>query len=201
MTKKEIIWRELLVQNRLHKINKFTQKGLAEKFGFSVSTVFNALKELRTRGIVKVSGNFFVLEDRVKLIYRWASERNLAKDIYKRFRVSGEVQELEGLAAPEVVFGLYSGFKFLFGYSPADYDHLYIYADENTLRKFLERISAAGKDIKENDVHSNLFILKPDDFLKSYGSLSEEQLFADIWNAPEWYSKDFIKELKNKLDL
>jgi len=44
MFKKEVIWREVLVQARLNKKKKFTQKELAQKFGFSLSTVFNALK-------------------------------------------------------------------------------------------------------------------------------------------------------------
>ena len=44
MTKKEIIWREILFQAIENKKIEFTQKELAQKYGFSLSTVFNALK-------------------------------------------------------------------------------------------------------------------------------------------------------------
>lgn len=190
-----------MIQNRLNKTNKFTQKALAGKFGFSVSTVFNALKDLRTAGIVKVSGSFFVLEDWGKLMYKWTSERSLGKEIYGRYRASGDVREIEGLALPDAAFGLYSGFKFLFDYVPAEYDHVYIYLKEKRLGDFLDRISTEGKELKKDDRNPNLFFLKPDDFIEGYGSMPPEQLFVDIWNAPEWYSKDFIKELKNNFDI
>jgi len=44
MKKIEIIWRELLFQAIEKKTRRFTQKELAKKFGFSTSTVFQALK-------------------------------------------------------------------------------------------------------------------------------------------------------------
>jgi len=28
-----------------------------------------------------------------------------------------------------------------------------------------------------------------------------EQIFVDIWNSGEWYAKDFLKGLENKLNL
>lgn len=54
MKKIEIIWREILetgVKNPL-----FEQKGLAEKFSFSTSTVFAAIVPLRQIGAVAVTG-------------------------------------------------------------------------------------------------------------------------------------------------
>jgi len=44
MIKKEIIWREILFQAIENKKTDFTQKELSQKYGFSLSTVFNALK-------------------------------------------------------------------------------------------------------------------------------------------------------------
>jgi len=56
MTKKEIIWREILFQaTRKGKKKKirFTRKEIAQKYGFSLSAVFNALKPLRRADIVE----------------------------------------------------------------------------------------------------------------------------------------------------
>lgn len=81
MLKKEVIWREILVQARLNKKKKFTQKELAQKFGFSLSTVFNALKTPRQNYSIKVTGRFFTLENYQKLLYLWANEHSLKRDI------------------------------------------------------------------------------------------------------------------------
>mgnify|MGYP003395742825 FL=1 len=52
MTKKEIIWREILNQAIENKKIEFTQKELAQKYGFSLSTIFNALRVPRSANAV-----------------------------------------------------------------------------------------------------------------------------------------------------
>lgn len=195
MSKKEVIWREILFQKRQNKKIKFTQKELAEKFGFSLSTIFNALQELRDSHIIEVTGRFFVLNDYKKLLYLWASERSLKKEIYYKSFVPKEVGELEGLMPSKVVPALYSGYKLFYSQAPADYDHLYLYADKKLLSEILQRLSPE----ENRKISPNLFLMEPDEWLKNYPQPLPEQLFVDIWNAPEWYSKDFIKELESKL--
>ena len=80
MKKIEIIWRELLYQAMEKRNRMFMQKDLAAKFSFSTSTVFQALKAPRKMGAVRVTGRNFVLEDPEKLMYHWASVRDLNKD-------------------------------------------------------------------------------------------------------------------------
>jgi len=99
MTKKEMIWREILFQARKNKKVQFTQKELARKFGFSLSTIFNALKVPRRASIVKVSGRFFILRDYRKLLYLWASNHSIKKDLIYQARVN-EVNYLEGKMPP-----------------------------------------------------------------------------------------------------
>ena len=80
MTKKEAIWREILFQRRQNGIIKFTQKALAHKFGFSLSTVYHALKLPRACYAISVTGRFFTLENYKKLLILFASQRKLQKE-------------------------------------------------------------------------------------------------------------------------
>lgn len=191
MTKKEIIWREILTQALEKKINKFTQKDLAQKFGFSLSTVFNALKAPREAQIIEVSGRDFKIRDLEKFLYFWATARSLKKDIIYSTCVKSSVLEIEANMPPDVIFGAYSAFRKKYNEAPADYDKVYIYAKD--LEEIKKRFPAAKN-------HHNLIVLKSDEFLKNYGLLaSSAQIFVDLWNLPEWYAKDFLNAIKEKL--
>ncbi len=181
-------------------IIKFTQKELAGQFSFSLSTVFNALKTLRNANIIKVTGRFFILEDYKKLLYLWASVRNLKKDIYYSAFIEGNVDKIEGNIIPGAFFGLYSGFKFLYKPSekrsiPSEYDHIYIYLEKEKLPFLLERIKIKEK----KSTYPNFFVIEPDKWFSEYPQPIPEQIFVDIWNAPEWYAKDFIKVLEEEI--
>ena len=65
MTKKEIIWREILFQAIEKKKFEFTQKELAQKYSFSLSTVFNALKIPRNANAVDGKRGFKILRRHV----------------------------------------------------------------------------------------------------------------------------------------
>ena len=191
MKKIEIIWRELLSQAIEKKTRRFTQKELAAKFGFSTSTVFQALKTPRKMGAVRVTGRFFILEDPKKLLFHWASVRNPQKEIIFKGRVNLPILEIEGLMPPEVVFGGYSAARHILGEPPADCDQVWVYAQG--LEKIQERFEFT-KGVP------NLFILKGDEFLKSYGEITTlGQTFVDLWNLPSWQAKDFIKALEEKI--
>ena len=64
--------------------------------------------------------------------------------------------------------------------------------------KILEEIK---KRFPENKKRANLFILKKDDFIQNYGNKTTlAQTFVDLWNTKEWYAKEFLINLKKKLD-
>lgn len=197
MTKKEIIWRYIMIEFRQNKKVIFHQKDIAEKFGFSLSTVFNALKIPRSSGIINVTGRNFVLRDYRKFLYLWASHRRLNKDIFYRARINIGISEAESLMPPDIIYGLFSAFKFQYGDTPAEYDHLYIYADESRLTEICKHVN----NPETNASNPNFFIIKKDKWLAEYNNKTAvfEQTFADIWNASEWYSKDFIAKLNEKL--
>lgn len=206
MKKIEIIWRELLFQAMEKKKRPFgdtgrhfTQKELAEKFGFSTSTVFQALKTPRKMGAVRVTGRFFILEDPEKLLYHWASVRDLKKEIIFSGRVNLPILEIEGRMPPDIVFGGFSAARQILTEPPADYDKVYVYAkntDPVKKRFELEEDLPIGRQGREN-----LTVIKADDFLGSYGQRTTiSQTFVDLWNLPDWYAKEFVKALKEKVD-
>lgn len=193
MLKKEIIWREILHQALTNKKTEFTQKELAQKFRFSLSTVFNSLKALRQSKIVETSGRNFKILDTEKLLYLWATLRNLDKDIIYQTCVSGNVREIEGKVVPEAVFGAFSAYVRRYQEAPADYDKVYIYLQENELSKIKNRFP-------QKKGHANLIVVAADPWLKDFGQLTPDcQIFVDLWNIKEWYAKDFLEALKQKI--
>jgi len=195
MSKKEIIWREILFQAIEQKNRQFTQKELAAKFGFSLSTVFNALKAPRQIGAIKVTGRNFQVIDIEKFLYLWATGRNLKKDIIYQTRVDESVLNIEGLMPPSAIYGAYSAYRLKFKSAPADYDKVYIYsADIEEIKKRFPAVNAVKTKTP------NLIVLKADEFLKNYGQTTTlAQTFVDLWNLSEWYAKDFLEALKEKI--
>src|SRR3990167_11200637 len=202
MKKIEIIWRELLYQALEKKNRSFTQKEIAAKFGFSTSTVFQALKITRKMGAVRVTGRFFILEDVEKLLYHWASVRNLEKDVIFRGNVKLAVLDIEGRMPPDVVFGGFSAAReILGGVAPADYDTVYVYAKSPDKVKKRFEVGKSPPALQARQGRPNLVVLKADGFLASYGQVTTiAQTFVDIWNLPFWYAKEFTKSLKEKID-
>ncbi len=192
MTKKEIIWREILYQAIEKENRQLTQKELAAEFGFSLSTVFNALKAPRQIGAVKVAGRNFRIIDIEKFLYLWATARNLEKDIIYQTRVGLPAMETEGQMPNSAIYAAYSAYCLKFKEAPADYDKIYVYSDN--LDEIKKRFPAAKTK------NPNLIVLSADPFLKKYGQTATlAQIFVDLWNLPEWYAKDFREALKQKI--
>ncbi len=193
MSKKELVWREILFQSIEKKKLEFTQKELAEKFGFSLSTIFNALKIPRQRGAIKVTGRNFSVIDAEKFLYIWATQRNLKKEIIYKTHVPENAQKIEGRMPAEIIFGGPSAYALKYKDAPADYAKVYIYASEKNLKEIKKRFP-------EKKGEANLFVLESDPYLEKFGNIAPDiQTFADLWNMQDWYAKDFLNALKNKL--
>ncbi|MCD6149597.1 hypothetical protein J7J13_02310 [bacterium] len=195
MSKKELIWREIIFQAIEKKKLEFTQKGLAEKFGFSLSTVFNALKIPRQSGAIKVTGRNFSVVDAEKFLYIWATQRNMRKEIIYETNVSENVQKIEGQMPDGIIFGGYSAYVMRYKDAPADYAKIYVYAGR-------EKLEEIKKRFPKKQGEPNFFILESDPRLENFGGIAPDiQLFVDFWNMEDWYAKDFLNALKNKLFL
>ena len=192
MKKRDAIWREVLYQVMEKKRFQFTQKELAERFSISVSTVFSALRIPRALNAVEVTGRYFRVRSPEKILYLWATLRNLKGDIVYQTHYPGDIFEIEGLMPEGVIYAAYSAFRKAFGEAPADYDRVYVYSEE---------IGEVRRRFPLKRGYPNVIVLKADPFLKTYGPLSPlPQTFADIWNLPEWYSQDFYLEIKRRMD-
>lgn len=193
MLKKEIIWREILFQAMEKKKIQFTQKEIAQKYNFSLSTVFNALKAPREIGILEVRGRGFKILDLEKFLYFWATLRQFKKDIIYQTQVTKKIRQIEGEMPPEVIFAAYSAFCKKYKEAPADYDKVYVYSPKEALAKIKERfLSQKG--------YPNLIVLAADPYLVNFGKITPPcQTFVDLWNLEDWYAKDFLNALKEKI--
>ena len=193
MIKKEIIWREILFQAAENKKTDFTQKELSQKYGFSLSTVFNALIVPRNTGVIKVSGKGFKVQDIEKFLYLWATFRKLKKDIIYQTHVSENVQKIEAGMPPDIIFGAFSSYVKKYKEAPADYDKVYVYSGEDKIKEIQKRFPFK-KD------YPNLIVLSKDRWLERFGGTTPDvQTFVDLWNLSEWYAKDFLNALKEKI--
>lgn len=197
MKKIETVWHHILFAALEEKRYKHTQKELAEKFGYSLSTVNHSLKIPAQIGAIRKTARFFVLEDFRKLLYYWGSMRELKRDILYQTYVDGPVREIEGLALPESIYACYSAARKLLKEPPADYSAVYFYLNQQDLaqarqrfpRPRLRRVSTA-----------NLYFLKLPEAMGQYGKITTlPQTFVDIWNLADWYARDFVQALEEKM--
>ncbi len=188
MKRIEEVYREILFQSMEKKNNTLTQSCLAKALNISLSVVNLALKPLRDMNAVDIKQRSFDVIDKKKLLYYWASVRNLEKDIICKTRVDKPVREIEAEMPSDVVYAAYSAYKFKFKDVPADYSEVYVYSDN---------IEEIEKRFPKNNKAPNLFILKKDANMKK---ITLALIFVDLWNLKEWYAKDFLKAMEAKIN-
>ena len=198
MKRIEAVYRELLYNAMENKKFVFTQSELSKKFNLSLSIVNSAVKKLDSMGAVKIMQRSFRVLDVKKMLYYWASIRNLEKDIIFKARVEVPVREIERLM-PDVVFGAYTAYKLRFNDVPADYSEVYVYADMTGLENIKKRLLKSKTSISESKRNPNLFILKKDSLMSLYPTMPTAQIFVDLWNIKEWYAKEFINNLEKRI--
>jgi hypothetical protein len=137
---------------------------------------------LRNLNIVKINKTLSKVVDWERLLFFWATRRNLKKDIIYSTFSPLPVYDREGLMPPEVIPTGFTSFRYLLNKTPADYDNIYFYS--NKIEKITKRFPNSKRP-------SNIFILRPDTYLLKSKKIGLAQLFVDLWNLPEWYAKDF----------
>ncbi|OGV96245.1 hypothetical protein A2W24_04050 [Microgenomates group bacterium RBG_16_45_19] len=193
MRKIETIYHHLL--NSAYADNRFqhTQQELSQKFSFSLSTVNHALVVPQQLGAVRKESKYFVLADFKKLIYYWASIRNLGKDIVYTTHIDMPVLDIEASIPPESIFAGYSAGRLILKEPPADYDKVYFYTDI-ALDLLKQRFPPQPKNTA-----ANVLVLKLALPMRLYGPRTTlPQTFVDIWNLNDWYAREFTQELEGK---
>ncbi len=194
MKKIETIWQYILLCALDEGVFRHTQQDLARRFEISLSTVHHALGIPTAIGAIRKESKFFVLDDALKLLYYWASVRNLKRRIIYQTHVNARVQDIEGLALPTCVFGGYSAGKMILGETPADYSAVYFYDKRENLKQTKERFPPNAQK------PANVFVLEKTGNMLSKDMFTNLPLtFVDIWNLPDWYAKDFTKALEEKI--
>lgn len=169
-----------------------TQKEIAERLEISLSTVNNALKPLARMGAIEKRNFGFNIVDREKILAYWANKRNPEKDIAYRTRLEMSITEIEKTMPSGIVFTAFTAFKIKFGEVPADYSEVYVYADEEELKEIKKRFP-------ESKGPENLTVfIKPEGF-SGKKIVSDELMFVDLWNLKEWYAKEFVNALREKM--
>lgn len=197
MKKIETIWHYLLNSALTEKKYKHTQKELAGLFGYSLSTINHALTSPTQTGAVRKASKFFILEDFKKMLYFWASHRNLEKDVIYKTTVPEAVPEIEGVVPPAAIFAAYSAARKILGDAPADYSKVYIYI----AREQLDEVKRRFPPQPSNKQQPNFFVLlKPQEGFPQMTDITTIPLtFVDLWNLKDWYAKDFTKALEEKM--
>lgn len=189
MKKTELVYREMLFNAIEKEKRNLTQSYLAKALNISLSTVNLALKPLARMNAVRIKKMGFDIIDIKKILYYWASIRNLEKDNIYKARVEAPVKEIEKEMPDDIIFTAFSAYKFKFKDVPADYSEVYVYGGESVRKRF-----------GENKGSPNLFVLKKDNAAERYGKTATiANLFADLWNLKQWYAKDFLKSLEAKI--
>ncbi len=190
MKKSELVYRELLQGAIEKKRYRFTQLDMAKSLKISLSTVNSALKPMRKMGAVRVKRRSLEVVNLRKILYYWASARNIGRDVIYRTRADLAVSEIEKQMPPEIVFGAYSAYKFRFDDVPADYSEVYVYCSDDALKDVARRFP------QSKNTNPNVFVLRKEFADKE---MPAAQVFVDLWNLKEWYSKEFVNALEEKL--
>lgn len=193
MKKIETIWHHIL-NSALEDRYRHTQQELAFHFSYSLSTIHHALNIPTQIGAIRKTSKFFILEDFNKLLFFWASMRNLEKDIVYKTFLDSPMYEIEGMMPAGCIYAGYSAGKKILSEAPADYSKVYFYADKNIIQEAQNRFPINQKR------EANIFILKMPDSMPAYGQITTiPQTFVDIWNFHDWYAKEFIHRLESKI--
>src|SRR3989338_2359637 len=136
MKKIEFIYREIL-DNMIERKNRtLTQSELSKKLKLSLSTVNHALKPLIKMNSIEVKQRCFNVIDAKKIVYYWASIRNLEKDIIYSTRADLTANEIEKQMPQDIIYAAYSAYRFKFKDAPSDYSEIYIYGDSSLEKRF-----------------------------------------------------------------
>jgi hypothetical protein len=195
MQKIETIWHDLLWEALGKGEFRHTQKSLSERFGYSLSTVNLAIKSLAAVGGVRMSGKFFTVSDVKKILYYWATHRNLERDVIYKTCVEEPISEIEGMIPDGAIFACYTSAGEILKEPLSDYSKVYFYFNKDNLNTVERRFPF------KKSANPNLFVLKESFWQKDYGQTSTlPQTFVDLWNLSDWYAGDFLTALERKID-
>jgi len=189
MKKSEILIIKLLEEYFKGKQN-FKQKELAKKYQISLGLVNSTINTLARIGALEIKRFGFNVLDIKKILLYAAIKRNPYKDLIFSFYVDLPIKKIEANMPPSATFTSYTAYRLYFNESPADYSEVYVYSEK-------EKINEIKKRFKIENKKPNVFILRKDFEMKAKASLP--LIYIDLWNLKEWYAKEFLNALEERL--
>ncbi len=190
--KKERIYREILYRVLEKNERKIKQLELSKICEVSLSSVNYALKPLERMNAIEKKRFGFLILDPKKILFFWASIRNLDREIVYKTYLDKGVEKIESELPANVVFTAYSAFKFKFNKIPAEYSEVLVYGKKED---FEDRFGKENLKFKPN-----LIVLDLDKHLATFKIAPLAQIFVDLWNLRSWYAKEFLKKLEEIID-
>jgi hypothetical protein len=197
MLKKERVYRELV--ERANRRRTLTQREISQWCGVSLNLVNSVVRELRRIGAVAVYSMGLRITNPAKILYAWASQRNLDGDISLRYAIALPVHQIEKNMPGNVVFTAFSGWRLKVGQAPFDYNQVYVYAQPSAgplIKRLLETLPRTRGD-------PNTFVMFVEDphlFASSKKQIAPVgQLFVDIYALPSTPTTDgFLHDILDK---
>jgi predicted transcriptional regulator len=202
MEKQEIVFREVSCAFIENGRTNFTQLELSKRLELSLSIVNKAVRNLSDINAVRIKQRSFDVIALDRLLLYWATHRTLKKDTIYQTRVDMSVRDIEKTMPDGIAFTGYTAYRLLFKEAPADYSEVYLYAGKDILYGIKRRFAA-------HEGVPNVIVLKCDTVLENAidghklknSSVCAAQLFVDLWNMNQWYSKDFVDALARRVGI
>lgn len=181
-------------------INRFTQLELSKRLSISLSTVNAALMNVSRINAVTINNRSFSIIAFDRLLFYWATHRNIAKDTCCNITVNAGINEIESSMPKGIAYTAYTAYKNTYSDAPADYSEVYVYATK-------EAIGDIKRRFPETKGTSSIVVLNADSALErriDAGNLENtsvpiSQVFVDLWNIRTWYAKEFSDALSKKI--
>lgn len=172
-----------LLENR-----ETTQSQVSQDLEVSLSTVNRTVKKLEKMGAVKVKARSLKVIDPEKVLMHLANIRNLQEDITYKTRVDEPIRKIERSMPQGIKFTAFTAYKDRYEEVPADYSEVYVYADKEALNEIKRRFPPKKGP-------PNLIVLKREPKV----TVTDPLMFADLWNLKEWYAKEFVEGLRDRI--
>lgn len=189
--KKEWIYREILYGALEKNIRAYKQIELGKVCNISLSTVNYALKPLVRMGAIEKKRFGFMILDPKKILFYWASIRNLGKETVYKTHLDRPVETIESEVPANSIFTAYSAFKFKFKKIPSEYSEVVVYGKRDDFERRFGREAQAFEP--------NLIVLDLDEHLKKFRMAPSAQIYVDLWNLGSWYAKDFLSKMEETI--
>lgn len=194
LTRTEVVWRHLVEQAHRGRRRCGTITAIAAALGAPISSVHQALGDLRAIEAVELhpSAGVVVL-DPGRILILWAGRRRFWSDVTADMEYAGDVTRIEAaMRSAGAVLGAHSAVVALAANRIADYSTVVAY---NT-GELDDLLRAAGEPAPTGEGAVRLLVLDADPLVGRYAPVTTlGHAWVDLCNMPGWQAARFTHEL------